>query len=249
MRKKIVAGNWKMNLTFDEGRQLLNELRLLRLDDDKVEVIVAPPSLYLSQFSFTNSNTLSLAAQNCHDKPSGAYTGEQSAAMLASLKIGYCILGHSERRSMFHESDEWVADKVMACFAEGVSPILCCGETLAEREAGRHFDVITKQLTTVFKRMDKKQAAHMIIAYEPVWAIGTGVTASSDQAQEMHAFIRSLISTELGREEAEEMRILYGGSVKGSNAKELFDQSDVDGGLVGGASLDFSSFKDIIDAI
>jgi len=248
MRKKLIVGNWKMNLSFDDARQLLNELRGLRVDDDKVEVMVAPPALYLSQFSFANASGAKLAAQNCHDQESGAYTGEHSAAMLASLNIDYCILGHSERRSLFHESDEWIAAKAKACLKHQIIPILCCGETLEERENRAHFDRITSQLTAVFKGLDKKQASNVIIAYEPVWAIGTGKTASSEQAQEMHAFIRGLIGSEVDRGVAEDLIILYGGSVKGNNAAELFAQPDVDGALVGGASLEYSSFKAIIDA-
>jgi triosephosphate isomerase (TIM) len=249
MRKKIIAGNWKMNLSFDDARQLLNELRALKFDDDKVEVLVAPPALYLSQFSFANASGAKLMAQNCHDQDSGAYTGEHSASMLASLNIDYCIVGHSERRSLFHESDEWVAAKVKACLRHQIIPIVCCGETLEERENRAHFDRITDQLNVVFTGMDRRQAEKIVIAYEPIWAIGTGKTASSAQAQEMHAFIRNLIRSNVSREVAENMRILYGGSMKGSNAAELLAQPDVDGGLVGGASLDYSSFKEIIDKV
>ena len=238
-----------MNLSFDEARQLLNELRALDFDNQKVEVLVAPPALYLSQFSFANASGAKLMAQNCHDQDSGAYTGEHSAAMLASLNIDYCIIGHSERRNLFHESDEWIAAKVKACLKHQVIPVLCCGESLEERENRVHFDRITEQLTTVFSAIDKKHAHKIVIAYEPVWAIGTGKTASADQAQEMHAFIRDLIASNVNREVAEGMRILYGGSMKGSNAAELLAQPDVDGGLVGGASLDYSSFKEIIDAV
>jgi triosephosphate isomerase len=165
------------------------------------------------------------------------------------LNIDYCIVGHSERRSLFHESDEWVAAKVKACLKHQVIPILCCGETLEERENRAHFDRITDQLNAVFTGMDRRLAEKVVIAYEPVWAIGTGKTASSAQAQEMHAFIRDLIATKVSREVAEGMRILYGGSMKGSNAAELLAQPDVDGGLVGGASLDYSSFKEIIDKV
>ncbi|NNC82998.1 MAG: triose-phosphate isomerase [Flavobacteriales bacterium] len=248
MRKKLVAGNWKMNLDFDEARQLFHQLSKLDYDSKVVDMLIAPPAVYLSQLSFANSSEVILAAQNCHQETSGAFTGEWSAGMLASIRVDHCIIGHSERRSLFGETDDVVAQKVKACLDAGVQPIICCGESLEERESGKHFDRITTQIDAVLKQMDEKAISTSIIAYEPVWAIGTGRTASAEQAQEMHGFIRKLIGLQFDEQRAQQVRILYGGSVKPANAKELFSMPDVDGGLVGGASLQFDSFRDILTA-
>lgn len=248
MRKKIVAGNWKMNLSFDEARSLFHELSRLEYDDKQVEMMIAPPAIYISQFSFANSTSMQLATQNCHHEDSGAYTGEWSAAMISSLKIGHSLVGHSERRSLFNESNELVAKKALKCFEHGIIPVLCCGESLSEREAGDHFKLVGEQVDALLKDLDASQASRLIIAYEPVWAIGTGVTASSAQAQEMHEFIRKLVKIQFDQEVADKVRILYGGSVKPDNAAELFSMPDVDGGLVGGASLNYPSFKAILEA-
>jgi len=248
MRKTIAAGNWKMNLDFDEGRQLFHALTKLGHDDKATEVILAPPAPYLSLLGYTNTSSVHFAAQNCHHEDAGAYTGEWSARMLASLNIKHCIVGHSERRAQYGETNKQIAQKTQQCYAHGIRPILCCGETLAEREAGDHFNIVTEQINAVLKTIEAKQIRTLIIAYEPVWAIGTGVTASAAQAQEMHSFIRKSIASSYDRELAEQVHILYGGSVKPDNAKELFSLPDVDGGLVGGASLDYESFKGIIEA-
>jgi triosephosphate isomerase (TIM) len=245
MRTKIVAGNWKMNKTWSETLQFFNDLKRNSHELPKnVEVIVAPPSLYLSQLT-NESQPVILAAQNAHQENKGAFTGEISCSMLKSLNIDYCIIGHSERRMYFNESNELVEKKVKAALANEVSPILCCGETLEEREANTHFDIIESQLSFI-KNLSVKEVRNIVIAYEPVWAIGTGKTASSEQAQEIHQFIRNLLSKWHGEELANQIRILYGGSCKPDNALELFNCPDIDGGLIGGASLVPEDFIAII---
>lgn len=248
MRTKVVAGNWKMNLSFDEARQLYHALSKLQYDDKVADLLIAPPAIYLSQFSFANSGDLIIAAQNCHEADAGAYTGEWSASMLSSIRVDHCIIGHSERRAMFGDTNDIVAQKARSCFDNNVIPIVCCGESLEERELGKYFDVVTQQISTVLGVLKDHEVEKMIIAYEPVWAIGTGRTASSDQAQEMHQFIRKSVALEFSEDIAQKVRILYGGSVKPENASELFAQPDVDGGLVGGASLKYESFKAIFEA-
>jgi triosephosphate isomerase len=248
MRKKIVAGNWKMNLSFDEARSLFHELSRLDYDDKMVDMVLAPPAIYISQFAFANSTEIELAAQNCHHEDSGAFTGEWSAKMLSSLRVSHCLVGHSERRAMFQETNEIVSEKAMKCFENGIAPILCCGESLQERESGDHFDIVSAQIDAVLSRLEDHQARKLVIAYEPVWAIGTGVTASSEQAQEMHQFLRKLVQLQFDSSVSDSVRILYGGSVKPANAAELFSMPDVDGGLVGGAALDYPSFKSILEA-
>jgi triosephosphate isomerase len=248
MRTKIIAGNWKMNLSFDEARQLYHLLSKMEYDTKVAQMMIAPPAIYLSQFAFANSSDLILAAQNCHQEASGAYTGEWSPEMLASVRIDHCIVGHSERRSMFGDTDAIVAQKVRRCFDSGVTPIVCCGESLEERESGKHFDLITSQISIVLKQLEEHEVERLIIAYEPVWAIGTGKTASAQQAQEMHEFIRKLIALQFDEQRAAQVRILYGGSMKPANAADLLSMPDVDGGLVGGASLQYDSFKAIFEA-
>ncbi len=249
MRKKYAAGNWKMNKTFEEGQILFSEVTNMVKDEvvnANVQVVMGVPMPYLSSFSkLINTPKVAIAAQNCHPKPSGAYTGEVSVAMLKSAGVSYVIIGHSERREYFNESDEFIAAKVDAILAEGLTPIFCCGETLQQREAGIHFDFVKGQLTNSLFHLDAQALQKVVIAYEPIWAIGTGVTASSDQAQEMHKILRDHLATQYGQAVADEISILYGGSVGAGNAQELFAQPDVDGGLVGGASLKSRDFTDI----
>jgi triosephosphate isomerase (TIM) len=249
MRKKIVAGNWKMNKTLREAMDFAVSFqeRSDELPGD-VEVIIAPPSLYLASMEMIKEPAYRLASQNCSHHSYGAFTGEISAAMLADMNVGYSLVGHSERRTYFHETDELLAKKLDACFLHGVVPVFCCGEHLAEREAKRHFVTVLHQLEHALFHLSPSQMSRVIIAYEPVWAIGTGVTASTEQAQEMHAFIRSSIAGHFGRETADAVRILYGGSVNASNSAELFGCDDVDGGLVGGASLKVGDFITIVQS-
>jgi triosephosphate isomerase (TIM) len=246
MRTKIVAGNWKMNKTLPEaqelGRAIAEGKASLHIP---ATLICAPPALYLGSLKSLAIAGVALAAQNCSEHASGAYTGEHSAAMLASMQIAYCIVGHSERRQYFGESDVLLASKVDACLANGVKPIYCCGELLPEREADTQFDVVGQQVKTALFHLAPEQWLNVVIAYEPVWAIGTGKTASADQAQEMHAYIRGIIAEGAGRDVADAVRILYGGSVNAANSAELFACPDVDGGLVGGASLKAADFLSI----
>lgn len=249
-RTKIVAGNWKMNTT-KEGAKMLTEAlqeNMNRIPDD-VEVIIAPPSLYLEKLQSDLKSTIGVSAQDvsAHEEY-GAYTGEFSAAMLQSIDIKYAIVGHSERREYHHETDELIAKKIKACINSGIIPIYCCGEKLEEREAGKYVEVVTKQITTALEGFESHALKNLIVAYEPVWAIGTGKTASTDQAQEMHAEIRKVLSKIHGADFANATRILYGGSCKPSNAESIFSQPDVDGGLIGGAALIISSFLEIIEA-
>jgi triosephosphate isomerase len=249
MRKKYAAGNWKMNKTFEEGQILLSEVVNMvndEMNNPNVHVILGVPFPYLSSFTkLVNSSKVSIAAQNCHPKASGAYTGEVSVQMLKSVGVKYVIIGHSERREYFLESDAFIAEKVDAILAEGLTPIFCCGETLAQREAGIHFDFVCGQLTNSLFHLSAEALQKVVIAYEPIWAIGTGVTASSAQAQEMHKVLRDHLASKYGQTVADEISILYGGSVGAANAVELFSQPDVDGGLVGGASLKSRDFTDI----
>jgi len=246
MSRKIVAGNWKMNTSIAEAKALYATISAEAKNYPITKIIMAPPAPYLALLAQENDATY-LAAQNCHEKESGAYTGEWSATMLKDLGIGYCIIGHSERRAYFKESDQQIFEKLNACLKAGVTPILCIGEELNDREAGKHFDVIKTQLTLALT-LSTADFNKIIIAYEPVWAIGTGKTASSDQAQEIHQHIRSLINNTYGDKIANNTSILYGGSCKPDNAEELFAQPDVDGGLIGGASLKPTDFLAIIKA-
>ena len=251
MRKKIAAGNWKMNKTFDEGSILLSEVINMVKDEvvnPNVQVVVCVPAPYLSTFGrMIDTDKVALGAQNCHPKASGAFTGEMSVSMLASVGVKYIVIGHSERREYFHETDEFIAQKVDAILAGGLTPIFCCGETLSQREAGIHFDFVRSQLTNGLFHLSVEDFKKTVIAYEPIWAIGTGVTASNDQAQEMHAMLRAHLASHFG-DAAQEVSILYGGSVNGANAEALFACPDVDGGLVGGASLKSREFTNIAKA-
>lgn len=252
MRKKIVAGNWKMNLDYTSGMTLFSEV--LNMVNDEIhgdqEVIVCPPFLYIhSLVQLGKSNTrVGVGAQNCHQAESGAYTGEIAANMLKSIGASAVILGHSERRQYFGETNQTLAPKVDAALKAGLRPIFCIGETLEQREQNIHFDLIKAQLTEGIFHLTAEDFSKAIIAYEPVWAIGTGVTATSEQAQEVHAFIRKEIAAKYGAETAENTTILYGGSCNPKNASELFAQADIDGGLIGGASLKSRDFTDIIKA-
>lgn len=256
MRKKIVAGNWKMNKNFQDAEELLDELSEQiekGQKSSKVEVIVCPPSLY-TEMALDLSRTeederlFGVGAQDVSEHGQGAYTGEISADMLSSMGVEYCIVGHSERRKYFKETDGQVAAKVEKLLAEGITPIVCVGELLEDREAGRHFDVIRTQVEKGLFGLPQLDFVKVIIAYEPVWAIGTGKTATPEQAQEIHAFIRGLVEGKYGKEVARNLSILYGGSCNAKNAAELFAQNDVDGGLIGGAALKAEDFVTIINS-
>ena len=247
MSKKIVAGNWKMNLNYLEASSLFNSLNK-QPKNENVTVIVSPAAIYLSEFSKSAKN-ISLAAQNVSGFSSGAYTGEVSAQMLKHLDIPYCLVGHSERRTYFNETDDVVNQKVKLLLEHGISPIFCCGESLDQRNQQKQNDVISSQIDLGLADLSKDELLHCVIAYEPVWAIGTGLTASSDQAQQMHAFIRNKIADKYDLKTADSVSILYGGSCNANNAAELFSKKDVNGGLIGGAALKSASFNAIISSI
>ncbi len=248
MRQKIAAGNWKMNKNYNDAMELA---QLITEADRKENVltILAVPSVYLAPLQeLTNSaSNIDLAAQNCHHEVSGAYTGEISVSMIESIGIQYCIVGHSERREYFGETEEMLLKKMHLLHEANMKPIYCCGEPLAIRKEGTHKEYVLTQLKGSLLQLSEAQIKRTIVAYEPIWAIGTGETATSAQAQEMHGAIRASIAVVYGQEIADGISILYGGSVKSSNANELFGQSDVDGGLVGGASLQADEFVKIIN--
>ena len=246
MRKHIVAGNWKMNCTFNEADDLVNGI-MEKLEGTELpretQLIICPPFPYLEMTSdYANDSYFMVGAQNVSDQEKGAYTGEVSAEMLESMEIDYCIVGHSERRGYYGETDKIVAAKVDKLLAHGLKPIVCVGEVLEEREAGKQLDVVKRQVEEGLFHLTPEQMKEVVIAYEPVWAIGTGKTATPEQAQEIHAHIRSLLTAKYGKELADDISILYGGSCKPSNAKELFACPDIDGGLIGGASLKAEDF-------
>jgi triosephosphate isomerase (TIM) len=252
MRKQIAAANWKMNLTLQQGENLIDELLKTPLDvKDNQEVVFGVPFPYLTAVNakLADKKNVFTAAQNCSNKKSGAYTGEVSAEMLQSINIPYVILGHSERREYFNESNATLAEKVNICFEYGLKPIFCCGESLNIREAGTQNSFVEAQLKESLFHLTPQQLTGFVIAYEPIWAIGTGKTATSDQAQEMHAHIRSVFAAQYGNDVANSISILYGGSVKAANATEIFGKPDVDGGLVGGASLIAAEFAAIINGL
>jgi triosephosphate isomerase len=252
MRKQIAAANWKMNLSFHQGEKLLDQIldAKIRLTDDRMVIFAVPyPYLLMARSEVDSVHNYNVSAQNCHHKTSGAYTGEVSAPMLHSLGVHYCIIGHSERREYFAESNAMLADKINLCLENFITPIFCCGEALQTREAGGQNDFVANQLKESLFHLPAEKVKKIVIAYEPIWAIGTGKTASTEQAQEMHAHIRSVLKEQFGNETAESISILYGGSVKAANAKEIFQSKDVDGGLVGGASLDATEFLEIIRAL
>ena len=250
MRQNIVAGNWKMNKNAEQTEDLLNAL-IEKLPTDKaVEIIVAPTFINLASavdhLEFTN---IGVAAQNMHESENGAFTGEISADMLKSIGVNTVILGHSERRAIFHETDAIIASKVDKALQHQMRVIFCFGEELKDRQSNNHFNIVENQLHDGLFHLDKMAWESLVLAYEPVWAIGTGETASPEQAQEMHAFIREIIRKTYGNDIAEDVSILYGGSVKPDNAKEIFSKPDVDGGLIGGAALKAEDFAAIVNAI
>ncbi len=252
MRKQIAAANWKMNLSLAQAENLLNELvATTHTLGSHQEAVFAVPAIYipLALAKLSNKPNVFVAAQNCHQKETGAYTGEISATMLQSIGVKHIIVGHSERREYFAESDALLADKVNTILAIGSTPIFCCGEPLSIREAETQNAFVEAQLKNSLFHLSAEAIVKVVIAYEPIWAIGTGKTASSAQAQEIHAYIRSCFAAKYGEAVANEISILYGGSVKASNAKEIFSQPDVDGGLVGGASLVATEFTAIINAL
>ena len=248
-RKKLIAGNWKMNKTPADAVTLVQELVALVGRQTDVDVVVCPPFTSLESVgSVLEGSTAKLGAQNMHFEASGAFTGEISAPMLRALFATHVILGHSERRTYFAENDAFINKKVLAALKNQLKPILCVGETLAEREAGSTLKVVQTQLEAGLEGVSKELAATVVIAYEPVWAIGTGKVASTEQAQEVHAFIRGLLVKLFADAVAQKIRILYGGSMKPANAPELLAQKDIDGGLIGGASLEARSFVELINA-
>jgi len=250
MRTKIVAGNWKMNKNFQEAEELIGEIASgLENKELKCEVVICPPSLYLEMASdFADESSFFVGAQNVSDHESGAYTGEIAAEMLDSVDAEFCIVGHSERRKYFDEDNYLLANKVNRLLDNDIIPIYCCGELLEQREKNIHFEIVKQQLKEGLFHLSEDEFSNIVVAYEPVWAIGTGVTASPEQAQEMHAYIRKLITEKYGDETSENCTLLYGGSCNAANAKELFSQSDVDGGLIGGASLKVDDFLKIADS-
>ncbi|MBE7176545.1 MAG: triose-phosphate isomerase [Mucilaginibacter polytrichastri] len=253
MRKKIVAGNWKMNLEYNEALTLFSEIANMVHDEAKGTdpVILCSPFIHLHSLKQLawNSNRVQVGAQNAHQEESGAYTGEVSAKMLRSIGVEYVILGHSERRQYFGEDDALLAKKTDKALEHGLQPIFCIGETKDERESNRYEEVIATQLENGVFHLDKSAFSRIILAYEPVWAIGTGLTASPGQAQDVHAFIRKNIAEKYDAETADNTTILYGGSCNAKNAPELFAQPDIDGGLIGGASLKSRDFTDIVKAL
>lgn len=250
MRKNIVAGNWKMNTTLQEGVALAKDVNEALKDfDAKCDVIIAVPFTHLAPVAAViDQSKLGLGAENCADHAKGAYTGEVSAPMVASTGATYVILGHSERRQYYGETSETLKEKVKLALANGLTPIFCIGEVLEERDNGTYLDVVKTQIEDALFDLTPEEFGKIILAYEPVWAIGTGKTATDDQAEEMHAHIRKVIADKYGKEVAEDTSILYGGSCKPSNAAALFAKPNVDGGLIGGASLDADSFMGIVKA-
>lgn len=248
MRRNIVAGNWKSNETFNQADDLINDIAegLRAFDSTDVDVIVCPPFPYLELVQDAAEDVeFFVGAQNVSKFDNGAYTGEVSAQMLQSMNVDYCIVGHSERRKYFFETNQDVAEKVNKLLAVDITPIVCVGESLEDREAGKHFDVIREQVLQGLFHLSAEAMEKVIIAYEPVWAIGTGKTATKEQAQEIHAFIRNMLAEKYSDDTAQEISILYGGSCNAKNAKDLFAQQDVDGGLIGGASLKAADFIEI----
>ncbi len=250
MRKKIVAGNWKMNLDYANGISLFSEIVNMVRDEKNGDqiAIICSPYIHLNSLAKLGGDVVKIGAQNCHQNDSGAFTGEISATMIKSVGCEYVIIGHSERRQYFAESNELLAQKTVKALESGLAPIFCIGETLDERNNGSYFDVLKSQLEQGVFGLSADDFSKVVIAYEPVWAIGTGLTATSDQAQEVHAYIRNEIAAKYSAAIAENTTILYGGSCNPKNAAELFAQPDIDGGLIGGASLKSRDFVDIVKA-
>lgn len=252
MRKQIAAANWKMNLTLQKGEELLDAILAIpqELKTNQAAIFAVPfPYLAMAKQKVSGKQNVFIAAQNCYSKLNGAYTGETSVEMLQSLGIQYVIIGHSERREYFNESNQLLAEKVNICLENNITPIFCCGEALEIREANGQNAFVANQLEQSLFHLSAEEIVKVVIAYEPIWAIGTGKTATSNQAQEIHAFIRAEFAAKYGEAIANNISILYGGSVKANNAVELFSQPDVDGGLVGGASLNATEFVAIINAL
>ena len=252
MRKQIAAANWKMNLTYQQAEKLLDAVleEELSVSPSQLVIFAVPfPYLIMANSEVAEEKSYAIAAQNLNDKINGAFTGEVSAEMLRSINIKYAIVGHSERRELFFETNKTLAEKVNICLQNYITPIFCCGEPLRIREEGNQNQFVQQQLEESLFHLTTEQLKNIIIAYEPIWAIGTGRTASTEQAQEMHAFLRSVIAGKFGQQTADEISILYGGSVKPNNAVEIFACPDVDGGLVGGASLVAADFISIIKAL
>ena len=250
MARKIVAGNWKMNLLPDEGYQLIGDLKNFCEGSElsNVEVVVAPPFLHLGKAAEITAGTkMMISAQNCSDQLSGAYTGEVSVEMLKAVGVNWVIIGHSERREYYGDTDDFINGKLKRAVETAMTPVLCVGEVLEDRKAQKQEDVVGAQLHGALDGFSADQVSKMVIAYEPVWAIGTGETASPEQAQEMHAYIRKYLTKQYSVGVANAVSILYGGSVKPENAKEIFGQPDVDGGLIGGASLKYEQFAKLIE--
>lgn len=248
MRKKIVAGNWKMNTDYSEGISLFSEIVNIVRDEKKGDqiAIICAPYIHLNSLSKLGGDTVKIGAQNCHQNESGAYTGEISAKMIKSVGCEYVIVGHSERRQYFAESDALLAEKTKIALAHNLVPIFCIGETLDERNNGNFFEILKTQLENGLFDLTEADFSKVVIAYEPVWAIGTGLTATAAQAQEVHEFIRAEVAEKYGDAVADDTSILYGGSCNPKNAAELFAQKDIDGGLIGGASLKSRDFADIV---
>ena len=250
MRKNIVAGNWKLNTTLPEGVALAEALYAALIDKKtNCDVVIGTPFTHLAGIAAAiDTARIGVAAQNCADRDKGAYTGEVSAAMIASTGAKYVIIGHSERRTYYHDTPNILKEKVKLALANDLTPIFCIGEVLEERRANKHFGVVYEQIEDSLFDLSSEDFGKIVLAYEPVWAIGTGVTATAEQAQEMHAYIRQIIADKYGADVANDTSILYGGSCNAENAKELFANPDVDGGLIGGASLGVSKFMPIIEA-
>lgn len=252
MRKQIAAANWKMNLTYQQGEKLLDDIlseEITLTEQQQVIFAVPYPYLLMSRSRVEEEKNYYVAAQNCYNKKAGAFTGEVSAEMIHSIGVPYCVIGHSERREYFNESNAVLAEKINLCLENFVTPVFCCGEPLNIREANTQNEYVEVQLRESLFHLSAKEIKDIVIAYEPIWAIGTGKTATTEQAQEMHAHLRSIIAGQYGQETADQVSILYGGSVKASNAKEIFSCPDVDGGLVGGASLVAADFAAIIRSL
>lgn len=250
MRKPIIAGNWKMHKTLSEAVSFVEEVKGQIPSADVVDSVVCSPALFLERLvAATEGSDLKVGAQNMHFEKSGAFTGEISPVALSDLKASYVILGHSERREMFAETDETVNKKTIAAFEHGLTPIVCCGETLEERESGKTFDLVADQVKKALAGLSPEQAKQVVIAYEPIWAIGTGKSSSAQDANEVCAHIRKVIAEAFSQDVADAVRIQYGGSVKPENIKEYMAESDIDGALVGGASLEPQSFLKLLEAV
>ncbi len=248
--KTIIAGNWKMNKTLTEVDSFVKELKIKKVDDKEIQMIIIPPSIYLKDLiEHTNGTSISVGAQNSSTEPKGAFTGEISAEMIKSIGTKFVLIGHSERREYYNETNDILKKKLLLCLENDLIPIYCVGEKLNERKENKQEETVKTQINEVLKTLNSNQIKKIIVAYEPVWAIGTGLTASPEQAQEMHCFIRTQIKKLFDKKIADTIPILYGGSVKPNNAKDLFNKADINGGLIGGASLKVSDFIAIYDAV